>query len=142
MNGGKILVVGIGNPFDSFDSAGQLIARKIAEKLNCDLILLNTSGVDLIDAFFGYEKVIVIDSAVGLAEGEVRIFEPNMDGKKVLSHSFNVTETVKMAIELFGDRCPEIVVVGVFFECNKSDYELSLVAEKVLKLIGIQGEDG
>lgn len=62
----KTLILGLGNPIISDDSVGFKVAEQLEERLcgRNDVVVSATSlsGLNLLDATAGYERVIVVDS--------------------------------------------------------------------------------
>ncbi len=61
----KTLILGLGNPYLSDDSAGLLVIRELEKRLsNPDVSLNETSlaGITLLDFIVGYDKVIIVDA--------------------------------------------------------------------------------
>jgi hydrogenase maturation protease len=61
----KILILGLGNPYLSDDSAGLKVIKLLEERLsNPDIALYETSlaGINLLDFLVGYDKAIIVDA--------------------------------------------------------------------------------
>ena len=61
----KTLILGLGNPYLSDDSAGLKVIRELEKRLsNPDISLNETSlaGINLLDYLTGYDKAIIVDA--------------------------------------------------------------------------------
>ncbi|MEW6365827.1 MAG: hydrogenase maturation protease [Acidobacteriota bacterium] len=60
----RVLVLGLGNPILTDDAVGLLVAREVRQRIGSGVHVAEASvaGFDLIEAFSGYDRVIVIDS--------------------------------------------------------------------------------
>lgn len=114
----RVLIVGVGNDFRGDDAAGLLVAKLLQEANLPGVTLLEQSGegTALIEAWQGYETVILIDAArSGAAPGTVHRFEvgdgplPAVLAGRLSSHAFGVAGAVEMARAL--DRLPPRLVV-------------------------------
>lgn len=114
----RVLIVGVGNDFRGDDAAGLLVAKLLQEANLPGVTLLEQGGegTALIEAWQGYETVILIDAArSGAAPGTVHRFEVRDDplpatlAARFSSHAFGVAGAVEMARAL--DRLPPRLVV-------------------------------
>jgi hydrogenase maturation protease len=61
----KILVLGLGNPFLSDDSAGWRVAEELQQRINRPNITIRKSsfgGLDVLELLIGYDSTIIIDA--------------------------------------------------------------------------------
>jgi hydrogenase maturation protease len=61
----KTLILGLGNPYLSDDSAGLKVIKLLEERLsNPDIALYETSlsGINLLDYLVGYDRAIIVDA--------------------------------------------------------------------------------
>ena len=59
----KTLVVGVGNPILSDDGAGIAAVRKLRNQVDgVDFAEASLSGLELVETFQGYERVILVDA--------------------------------------------------------------------------------
>jgi hydrogenase maturation protease len=61
----KTLILGLGNPYLSDDSAGLLVIRELEKRLSDPDVSLNETsltGITLLDYIVGYDKVIIVDA--------------------------------------------------------------------------------
>lgn len=112
------LVIGVGQPDRGDDAAGSAVVAAV-RRLAPDVATTEvTSPVRLVDAWDGYDDVVVVDAVMsGRAPGEVTVLEagagplparPGAGG----SHGFGVAEAVELARAL--DRLPRrLLVVGL-----------------------------
>ena len=73
-NNNKVLIIGIGNEFRSDDGAGIVCARKLKEKVNSNITVIENDGdgAMLMELWKGFDEVILIDSvSVGSKPGTI-----------------------------------------------------------------------
>lgn len=112
------LVVGVGQPDRGDDVLGLLVAEEVRRQAPGCTVMTVTSPTRLIDAWEGWDEVVVVDAVrTGRAPGELTVVEV---GDRLLparpgaggSHGFGVAEAVELGRSL--DRLPRrLVVVGV-----------------------------
>ena len=101
----KVLIIGIGNEYRCDDGVGLVIARTLRERLPGSVSIKEESGegAALIEAWQGYERVILIDA---ISSGSTRgtIFKIDVRKKKVpaklfhsSSHAFGTAEAIELA---------------------------------------------
>ncbi|MGQ4914364.1 MAG: hydrogenase maturation protease [Candidatus Asgardarchaeia archaeon] len=119
----KILVVGVGNPILRDDGVGVHVARYlrrvIGQSKYVDVLDLNTQGLALAEAFFGYDKVIVVDAMMTKngRPGEIKILKPE-DFDSTLHatspHDTNFRTALEVCRNIDPTRYPkEVVVIGI-----------------------------
>lgn len=117
---GRLVIIGIGNPFRSDDAAGLLVARALRDKAPQGVVVLEENGepASLIEAWDRAGAVIVIDAvSSGAPPGTLHVIDardapldPGLFGHS--THSFGVAEAVELAKTL--GRIPPVVwIVGV-----------------------------
>lgn len=117
-----LLIVGVGNDFRGDDAAGLLVARLLRRNLQeedlpgATILEQSGEGTALVEAWQGYDTVILVDAArSGAAPGAVHRFEvgdgplPAVLAGRLSSHAFGVAGAVEMARAL--DRLPPRLVV-------------------------------
>jgi hydrogenase maturation protease len=110
-------VIGVGNRFRSDDGAGPRVAD-LLEDSGLDVLELAGEGAELIEAWSGDSRVIVVDAArSGAAPGTVHRFEaadkPLPTGFFHYStHQFGVAEAIETARAL-GRLPPSLTVYGI-----------------------------
>ena len=100
----KTLILGLGNSILSDDGAGIKVAQQIREKIKNPQITVvetNETGLGLLDAITGYDKVIIIDAiqTKGGKAGQVYRLEPeNFSLAKHLSsfHQVNLISALEL----------------------------------------------
>jgi len=116
----SILIIGIGNEYRNDDGVGLLVARKIQEAQIPGIIIREQSGegAALIEAWKGYEKVLLVDAVSSGAEpGTIRRIDAT--AQKVptkffhySTHAFSVAEAVELARTL--NEIPKnLVIYGI-----------------------------
>ena len=112
----KTLILGIGNPIVTDDSAGLKIAQQIKER-NPELEVIDTSeaGIALLDLIVGYDKLIIIDSIKtekgnpgDLYQLELRDLKPSMDFTS--SHGIGIATAFELG-ERLGYKMPKPVSI-------------------------------
>lgn len=114
------LVIGVGNEYRHDDAVGLVVARRLREKNLQNVIVLEMSGTgaELIEAWRGAEKVILIDAAHSGAEpGKVFRFEAHHQSIPTeffhySTHALSVAEAIELARTL-GHLPPHIIVYGI-----------------------------
>lgn len=114
------LVIGVGNEYRHDDAVGLVVARRLREKNLQNVIVLEMSGTgaELIEAWRGAEKVILIDAAHSGAEpGKVFRFEAHHQSIPTeffhySTHALSVAEAIELARTL-GQLPPHIIVYGI-----------------------------
>jgi hydrogenase maturation protease len=102
---GRLVIIGIGNPYRSDDAVGLLVARALREKVPPDVAVLEQDGepVSLIDAWEGAEAVILVDAvSSGALPGTLHVIDSravplDRDLFRHSTHSFGVAEAVELA---------------------------------------------
>lgn len=119
MSGGRLLL-GMGNPLRGDDAAGLLVARAVRERGPAGWAVRELEGepVDLVDAWEGAERVVVVDAVAPAGEpGRVRCFDAaegplpaELAGAS--THVLGLAEAVELARAL--ERMPDrLAVVGI-----------------------------
>ena len=119
---GRVVVVGVGNPFRGDDGAGPEVARLLAERLPADVEVVEHDGdpAGLLDCWADARVAYVVDAVVSDdPPGTVHRVEISRDGGTVpgatrrdSSHALGLGDAVQLARVL--DRLPErLVLVGI-----------------------------
>jgi hydrogenase maturation protease len=115
-----ILIIGIGNEFRSDDGYGLIIVRKLREKINSAVRVIEHSGdgASLMEEWKGFDKVIIIDAVCfGKKPGTVHLIDANKEHlppEKMhhSSHIFGLNDAIETARVL--KRLPQnIQIFGV-----------------------------
>ncbi len=121
MNSAKVLVAGVGNRFRGDDGAGQAVISELrnwALPAAVELIELSGEGAALMEAWRGYETVILIDAVRSGAEvGTLHRLEAGsqcLPKNFVLfsSHAFGVASAIELARTL-GELPAHVIVYGI-----------------------------
>jgi hydrogenase maturation protease len=113
----EVLVIGIGNEYARDDAAGLLVARKLKERAQDTLAVLEHSGegASLIEAWKGVASVFVVDAVrSGAAPGQTHRFNAALAPLPAQSfrgstHAFGLCEAVELARCL--NQLPRALVV-------------------------------
>lgn len=129
----KTLVLGVGNPILSDDGVGIYVARELKRRNlpGIDVEELAASGLELLDAVRGYERVVIID-AIQTTHGRVgelhvleeKDFEKSVHGSS--PHGINIATALALGRRLVPNEMPKEVV---FFAIEVED--LLNVSEKL-----------
>lgn len=100
-----ILIIGIGNEFRSDDAYGLIIAKKLREKIDSSVRVIEHSGdgASLIEEWKGYNSVIIIDAVCfGKKPGTVHLIDANKEHlppEKMhhSSHIFGLNDAIETA---------------------------------------------
>jgi hydrogenase maturation protease len=117
---GRLIIIGIGNPYRSDDAVGLLVAQGLREKVESDVIVLERDGepTSLIEAFESAEAVIMIDAvSSGAPPGALHVInvrDTPLDRHlfRHSTHSFGVADAVELAKTL-GKAPPAMWIVGI-----------------------------
>ena len=144
-NNNKVLIIGIGNEFRSDDGAGIVCARKLKEKVNSNITVIENDGdgAMLMELWKGFDEVILIDSvSVGSKPGTIH----NIDAGKAefpkensihSSHLFSVAEAIETSKIL--KKLPEkLVVYGIEGKSYESGNTISEEVNKSIEKLVIE----
>lgn len=116
----RTLILGIGNTIMGDDAFGAHVARELSMRIadeDIDVRDVSFDGLNLLDLFVGYDRLIVID-AIMTENGEVgtvyrlkpeNVCDPSRSA--ISPHHFNLSTTIEIAKRLFPDEMPEEVTV-------------------------------
>jgi hydrogenase maturation protease len=116
----KVLIIGMGNEYRGNDGVGVVIARALREKLAGSVVIKVASGegAALIEAWQGYERVILID-AISSGATQGTIFKLDVRKKKVpanffhtSSHAFGLAEAIELS-RVMNTLPHEFLVYGI-----------------------------
>ncbi len=114
--GDRLLVVGIGNELRGDDGAGVAVARRLKQRAEVDILELQGEPTALLDAWSGYDAVILIDTMrSGAPPGTIRRIDASREplpaglGGSTSTHAMGLGETVELGRRL--DRLPARVVL-------------------------------
>ncbi len=139
----KTLIVGVGSVLRGDDALGIRVIDELEKELLPDDITLysgDISGLDLLKAFPGNERVVIIDAAeMGEAPGTIKVFNfkdiEKADFKDVVStHGMGLLETLTIGEKIGLDA--DITIIGVQPENIDHSLELSdLIKSKIPEVI-------
>jgi len=117
----KTLILGLGNPYLSDDSAGLLVIRELEKRLsNPDVSLNETSlaGITLLDFIVGYDKVIIVDAiqSPGGEPGSVYHLTPEQFDTSchtTSSHDIGVIAAIELGRRLELSMPQEIDIIAI-----------------------------
>lgn len=117
----KTLILGLGNPYLSDDSAGLLVIRELEKRLsNPDVSLNETSlaGITLLDFIVGYDKVIIVDAiqSQGGEPGSVYHLTPEQFDTSchtTSSHDIGVIAAIELGRRLELSMPQEIDIIAI-----------------------------
>jgi hydrogenase maturation protease len=136
----KTLVLGVGNPILGDDGVGIHAIRELRKETDCaDYEEAPASGLELVELFRGYEKVIIVD-AVKTREGiPGKIYELSTEDIPTLHglspHDVDFATALEYGKKFIG-KMPSIRIYGIEAE-NVTDFgeTLSPTVEKSLRLV-------
>jgi len=116
----RILCIGVGNAFRHDDAVGLLVARRLrnAQLMNLHIVEESGEGVNLMQAWAGYEQVIIIDATCSNTEpGTIHRFAAHHVALPARffsysSHAFSVAEAIEMA-RVLGQLPSNLQVFGI-----------------------------
>ncbi len=142
----SILLIGVGNPYRQDDGAGIVVARRLRPLLPERVECVECTGdlVALMDAWQGYDLVIVIDAMhSGRSAGEVIRLDaseqpPPAHVRFASTHAVSLSETLALAHAL-NRMPPKVVVYGIegkhFGEGEGLSAEVAKAVEDVVRYI-------
>jgi len=115
----KTLIIGWGNPIAGDDGLGwkaaEIVSRGIAETEDVDIVLSSHGGLRVAERMLGYDRVIVLDAAVGRREPALtrHVLRPRemdtSDGP--VGHDGSLVDAIRALRRLQADGLPEEVVL-------------------------------
>jgi len=123
---GRILVIGIGNEYRGDDAVGLIVARRLAERFDPTITVLehNGDGADLMEAWQGAESVIVVDAVHSGAEpGTIHRLDASRQSLTVFTalppeafrgstHAFSLVQAVELSRTLH-QLPPHFIIYGI-----------------------------
>jgi hydrogenase maturation protease len=102
---GHRLLIGVGNPLRGDDGAGRAVARRLAARNDCALVVRESSGeaTSLMNEWTGFDDVVVVDACRGAGSpGSVHNFGPEELGRVATlqhasTHSLGVAAAIGLA---------------------------------------------
>lgn len=136
----QIRIIGVGNEFRGDDAAGLLTARRLRERLNGEVSVLERSGEGsaLMDSWAGAECVILIDAIQSSHPiGSIHRFDAGKeplpeDAVRCSTHSFGVTQCIELARAM--NKLPaRLIFYGIVGKNFEMGAELSPEVEKSIQ---------
>lgn len=120
MEGGKIIVIGIGNEFRGDDAAGLMVVRRLKESLPGGVEYCEQSGeaTALMEAMKQAGTVILVDAVQSGAEaGQIHRYDASVQAMpaeflRCSTHNFSVHDAIEMARAL-ENLPPRLMVYGI-----------------------------
>jgi hydrogenase maturation protease len=117
VGGGAVTVIGIGNRFRHDDAAGLEVARRVGQRVDGEIRVLELEGepIDALDAWAGADEVIVADAVAGTgAAGTVHMMDISATPIPAPfhakgTHAFSLADVVELARAT--ERLPRVLVV-------------------------------
>ena len=126
---GRMLVLGLGNPFLTDDAVGLLVTQKVRDilpaGLNVEVRQGSVAGFDLLDTLCGFQRVIVVD-AIKTADGTpgsvYRLTPEDLPASERLAAAHEISLPTALSLgRLMGVEMPaEVVIVAIEIEDNRS----------------------
>ena len=112
-----VTVIGIGNRFRHDDAAGLEVARRVRQRVDGDVRVVELEGepLDALDAWAAADEVIVADAVAGAGEvGAVHLLDASEEPipapfRAKGTHTFSLAEVVELARAI--DRLPRSLLV-------------------------------
>ena len=145
----KVLILGIGNPLRSDDGIGIHVVEALREEnLREDVdIKEGLSGLDILGAIAGYERIIMIDAIKSGGEpGTIyRLSVEDLHAQQTLhtfsTHDVDIPTMLKLGRDLYPGKIPEdIVIIAVEAEdietfSEKCTPKVEKAIQEVVRLI-------
>jgi hydrogenase maturation protease len=118
----KVLVLGIGNPIRADDGVGIRITEALRQETVRNTIDIKDgiSGLDILSAITGYDRIIVVDALQSGGEpGTIyRLSLEDLGSQKTLhtfsTHDMDFLATIELGKSIFAGRMPkEIIIIAV-----------------------------
>ena len=149
----KTLILGLGNPYLSDDSAGLKVIRELEKRLsNPDISLNETSlaGINLLDYLTGYDKAIIVDAIRtpnGIPGSIYRLTPEEFDTSchTTSSHDIGIIAAIELGkrlelsmpqvIEIIGIEAGDVVTLSE--ECTPDiEAAIPIAADVIIKEVG------
>lgn len=126
MNGGRALIVCIGNELVADDGAGRAVFERLRAQPLPDtvrLVFLGLGGIDLLEELSGEELLVVVDGVqLGSPAGTVHLLGwdqlPATPPRPVSGHGIGIREALGVGAILYPERVPQhIRLVGIEGSC-------------------------
>jgi hydrogenase maturation protease len=150
----RTLILGMGNPILSDDGIGLILTERLEGKIpGADTASMTLAGLELMDILVGYDRVFLIDAAIGTG-GEPGELCELKDGNRALhlftSHGVNFFDIIKMGREA-GLKMPEPAAVFGIEIGNATDFSTDLspamhsalpfleseISDRIQKIMGV-----
>ena len=139
----RTLVIGVGNLYRRDDGAGIHVVNLLKKKApTIDAIDVALGSVEILEAMYGYERVIIVDAMVTGAEpGSYFYVEVTSgDGYPVISHSHGIDliTTLELGRQLYSEQMPkDLRIIGIEVDdtLTMSEYCTPRVHEAVEKVV-------
>lgn len=126
MNGGRVLIVCIGNELVADDGVGRAVYQRLMERplpAGVRLAFLGLGGIDLLEELAGEELLIVVDGVqLGGPAGTVHLLGwdqlPATPARPVSGHGIGIREALGVGAVLYPERVPQdIRLIGIEGSC-------------------------
>ncbi|NOY11800.1 MAG: hydrogenase maturation protease [Archaeoglobi archaeon] len=131
----RTAVLGVGNPLSEKDSVGIAVAERVAEVTGWELVLSHTTGLEVVDILFPFDRAVAIDTVIGLEMGEVVIVSEPAAKAQRFSHSLGLLESLKVGRAVYGEEFPDVVVVGVGVRGHQMTLDVNKIAKKIIAIV-------
>lgn len=144
---GRALLIGIGNDFAGDDAAGRLIARRLAGTPGFDVIESHGAAADLVAAFEGRRRVVMVDACLsGAAPGTLHRIDAHSRGlpqylSAVSSHGIGPGQGVALAraLGLLPERCDIIAIEAAGFALGTGlSPDVALAVERLIMALAVE----
>lgn len=137
-NGGKILILGLGNDILTDDAIGIIVVHRLSEifngRLECDFKETTEMGLALLDYIEGYQKLIVIDAIIDneCSIGLVRELDAEdfAGAGCTTPHFLGLKDTIELGKKMGMVMPSDVLILGIsvkdpFSVSEKLSHELS-----------------
>lgn len=137
-NGGKILILGLGNDILTDDAIGIIVVRRLSEifkdRLECDFKETTEMGLALLDYIEGYQKLIVIDAIIDNERSIGLVRELDMEDFAgagcTTPHFLGLKDTIELGKKMGMAMPSDVLILGIivkdpFSVSEKLSHELS-----------------
>ena len=143
----SLLIIGIGTDYGCDDAAGLIVARALKAKClpNCVILEQSGEGARLIEAWQGFQSVVLIDTVASRAKaGTMYCFDAQAQPIPISvfarsTHAFGVAEAIELA-RVLNQLPPSLTVYGIEGKCFTAGAGLSPSVARAAKKVAGQIE--
>ena len=109
----KTLLIGVGNTLRGDDGLGAFVCRHFEKKgrVNIGVMVVHQLDTTLLPALKAFNRIIIVDAAIGLHEVVIKKLENNLADTNPLTHELSANSFALLSKKLFDNS-------AVFYTCE------------------------